>query len=265
MTGDRVPKTYRTQDVARTRDDRRLLERMAGGDPHAREALAARFMPLAHKLARRYSGGRDTYDDVFQVACLGLLKAIDGFDVARDVAFSSYAVPTIVGELKRYFRDRTWTVRPPRDLLERALRIERATERLSERLHVAPTVNQLAEVLDLTCEDVLEGIEAARAQHGASLDAPTDEGDEARSLGDRFGDLDRGFERAEERVLAEQLSRGLCTRDREILRLRFEKDMTQAEIGAVLGVSQMQVSRLIRSALERLRAVAAHDELMALV
>ena len=259
-----MPKTYESRDVSRTRRDRWLLERMANGDPHAREALAERFMPLAHKLARRYSGGRDTYDDVFQVACLGLLKAIDGFDVSRDVAFSSYAVPTIVGELKRYFRDRTWTVRPPRDLLERALRIERASERLSEKLHHAPTVSQLAELLDLSCEEVLEGLEAARAQHGASLDAPIDQGDEARSLGDRFGGHDSGFDRAEERVLAEQLSRGLSGRDREILRLRFQEDMTQAEIGLVLGVSQMQVSRLIRSALERLRAVASHDELMAL-
>ncbi len=112
---------------------------------------------------------------------------------------------------------------------------------------------------------VLEGLEAARAQHGASLDAPIDQGDEARSLGDRFGISDTGFERAEERVLAEQLSRGLSARDREILRLRFEEDLTQAEIGMLLGVSQMQVSRLIRSALERLRAVAAHDEVIALV
>ena len=260
-----MPKSYQLQDHPRTRHDRRLLERMEAGDPHAREALVERFLPLAHKLARRYSGGRDTYDDVFQVACLGLLKAIDGFDVRRDVAFSSYAVPTIVGELKRYFRDRTWAVRPPRDLLERALRIERATEQLSERRHQAPTVSQLALLLNLTCEQVLEGLEAARAQHGASLDAPIDHGDEARPLSDRFGDFDAGFERVEERVLAEQLSRGLCKRDREILRLRFDHDLTQAEIGAVLGVSQMQVSRLIRSALERLRAVAAHDEEMALV
>ncbi len=257
--------TYQIPDASRAKRDRELLARMAAGDTHAREELAERFMPLARKLARRYSCGHDTYDDVFQVACIGLLKAIDGFDVGRDVAFSSYAVPTIVGELKRYFRDRTWTVRPPRDLLERALRIERGSERLSERLHQAPTVKQLAELLDLTCEEVLEGLEAARAQHGASLDAPIDQGDEARSLGDRFGELDSGFDRADERVLAEQLSRGLSARDREILRLRFEEDLTQAEIGLVLGVSQMQVSRLIRSALERLRAVAAHDELMALV
>ena len=249
----------------RAKHDRQLLERMAQGDPHAREVLAERFMPLARKLARRYSCGHDTYDDVFQVACIGLLKAIDGFDVSRECAFSSYAVPTIVGELKRYFRDRTWTVRPPRDLLERALRIERAIERQSEKLHATPTVRQLAESLNLSCEEVLEGLEAARAQHGASLDAPYDRGEETRTLGDLFGDCDSGFERVEQRVLAEQLSRGLAPRDREILRLRFEEDMTQSEIGALLGVSQMQVSRLIRSALERLRAVAAHDDALALV
>ena len=256
--------TYNPPDASRARHDRWLLERMANGDPHAREALAERFMPLARKLARRYSCGQDTYDDIFQVACIGLLKAIDGFDVQREVAFSSYAVPTIVGELKRYFRDRTWAVRPPRDLLERALRIERASERLSERLHHAPTVSQLAEQLGLTGEEVLEGLEASRAQHGASLDAPFDRGEETRTLGDLFGDADDGYDRAEERVLAQQLGRGLSSRDREILRLRFEEDLTQSEIGSLLGVSQMQVSRLIRSALERLRAVAAHDERMAL-
>lgn len=260
-----MTRTYRPPDASRARHDRWLLERMADGDAQAREALAERFMPLARKLARRYSCGHDTYDDVFQVACIGLLKAIDGFDLRREVAFSSYAVPTIVGELKRYFRDRTWTVRPPRDLLERALRIERASERLSEKLHHAPTVGQLAEQLDLTCEEVLEGLEAARAQQGASLDAPFHGGEETRTLGDLFGDDDDGFDRAEERVLAQQLGRGLPQRDRELLRLRFEEDMTQSEIGRLLGVSQMQVSRLIRSALERLRAVAAHDDRMALV
>ena len=257
--------TVHPPNAARAQHDRWLLQRMADGDPHARDALAERFMPLARKLAHRYSCGHDTYDDVFQVACIGLLKAIDGFDVEREVAFSSYAVPTIVGELKRYFRDRTWTVRPPRDLLERALRIERAGERLSEKLHHAPTVAQLADALDLTAEEVLEGLEAGRAQHGASLDSPFDRGDETRTLGDLFGDVDGGFDRAEERVLTEQLSRGLCERDREILRLRFEEDLTQSEIGGLLGVSQMQVSRLIRSAIERLRAVAAHDEQIALV
>ena len=260
-----MQKTFRSQDMPRMRHDRWLLERMANGDPHAREELAERFLPLAHKLARRYSGGRDTYDDVFQVASLGLLKAIDGFDVARDVAFSSYAVPTIVGELKRYFRDRTWTVRPPRDLLERALRIERASERLSERLHQAPTVNQLAEVLSLTCEEVLEGLEAARAQHGASLDAPIDQGDEARTLATASATTTTATT-APRSACSPSSSAAACrARDREILRLRFEEDMTQAEIGRALGVSQMQVSRLIRSALERLRAVAAHDELLALV
>jgi RNA polymerase sigma-B factor len=250
-------------NAERIRHDRRLLERLAAGDPHARDALVERFLPLAHTLARRYWSGRDTYDDVYQVACLGLLKAIDGFDVGRNVAFSSYAVPTIVGELKRYFRDKTWAVRPPRDLLERALRIERAVTTLSERLQHAPTVGQLAEHLNLSDEEVLEGMEAARAQRGTSLDAPTDRvGEESRPLADLFGGCDGGFERAEERTYLGQLARGLSDRDREILRLRFEEDLTQAEIGALLGVSQMQISRLIRAALERLRAVAEHDELL---
>ncbi|MGH2943251.1 MAG: SigB/SigF/SigG family RNA polymerase sigma factor [Solirubrobacteraceae bacterium] len=249
--------------MARTRHDRWLLDRMAAGDPHAREVLVERFLPLARKLARRYAG-QDTYDDVLQVACLGLLKAIDGFDPQRSVAFTSYAVPTIVGELKRYFRDRTWAVRPPRSLLERALRIELATERMSESLHRAPSVDELASELTLTCEEVLEGLEAARAQHGTSLDATLDSDGEQWSRADLLGDVDAGFARAEDRVLVRQLSRALTERDHDILRLRFEQDMTQGEIGAQLGVSQMQVSRLIRGALDRLRVVAEHHEAMAL-
>jgi RNA polymerase sigma-B factor len=260
-----VPQPPRQPDVERIRHDRWLLERMAAGDVHARDALVERFLPLAHTLARRYWSGRDTYDDVYQVACLGLLKAIDGFDVDRKVAFSSYAVPTIVGELKRYFRDKTWAVRPPRDLLERALRVERAATQLGERLQRAPTVGQLAEHLEMTHEEVLEGMEAGRAQRGASLDAPMDRvGEESRPLADLFGGCDEGFERAEERTFLGQLARGLTERDKEVLRLRFEEDLTQAEIGELLGVSQMQISRLIRAALERLRAVAEHDESLAL-
>ncbi len=251
--------------TAGTRPDRWLADRMADGDPHARELLVERSLPLAKTLARRYASNSETYEDVFQVACVGLLKAVDGYDTGRGCAFSTYAVPTIVGELKRYFRDRTWTVRPPRDLLERALRVERATETLRERQHTAPTVRQIAEHLQISQADTLEGILAACAQRGTSLDAAVAGADEARTLADAFGTVDEGFAHAEERILVGQLGRGLTEHDREILRLRFKDDLTQTEIGARLGISQMQVSRLIRRALERLRAVAEHDSRLAAV
>jgi len=243
----------------RSRHDQWLLRRLQDGDMRAREELVERFMPLARKLARRYAGSSESFDDILQVACVGLLKAIDGFDMDRGIAFSSYAVPTIVGELKRHFRDRSWSVRPPRDLLERSLRVDRAAERLSEALHRAPTVTELAADLDLDDEQVLEALEARGAYRAASFDAPLDRGEDTATLADVVGHGENGFGAAEDRVYLRQLSRVLSARDREILRMRFDQDMTQAEIGAVLGVSQMQVSRLIRAALEKMRTAADHD------
>ncbi len=251
---------HHNADRARTRHDEWLLRRMAEGDDRARDELAERFLPLAHTLARRYSHSAETYDDVFQVACVGMLKAIDGFDVGRGNAFSSYAVPTIVGELKRYFRDRTWMVRPPRDLLERALRVERAVEVLREELCRGPTVGEIADHLGLTLEDALEGIEAGRAQRATSFDAAGDGGDEPQSPSHWMGVPDSGYADAERRILISQLGRGLRPDELELLHLRFVEDLTQSEIGKLLGVSQMQVSRLVRRALERLREVAQHDD-----
>jgi RNA polymerase sigma-B factor len=248
---------------SRARVDRRLFARRDAGDPRARTELIERFLPLARALARRYERAGEPLEDLVQVASLGLVKAIDGYDGARGVAFSSYAVPTIVGELKRYFRDRTWTVRPPRDLQELTLRVDRTAESLSAYLDRAPTVAELAVAVDATDEDVLEALQARDAYRGLSLQAPAGGQDTQTALQDTLGANDDGYAQAETRILLDGLLAALPARSREVLRLRFEHDLTQAEIGALLGVSQMQISRIIRQAIEQVRHVAELHERMA--
>ena len=240
-----------------------LFARAHAGDAHARELLTERYLPLARRLARRYQRSEEPLDDLEQVASLALLKAIDRFDASRDVAFSSFAVPTILGEVKRHFRDRTWSVRVPRDLQELALRVDRTAAELSLDKHRAPTVTELAEALDTTEEQVLEALRAAGAYHAGSLDAPRpgrpDADAPGESLADSLGVREDGFERAEERATLAPMLAHISSRERLVLVLRFGEDMTQAEIGERIGVSQMQVSRLIRQALIRLRAGLAES------
>lgn len=228
-------------------------------DPAAREALVERFLPLARQLARRYQRAEEPLDDLIQVASLGLVKAIDRFDADRDVAFSSYAVPTILGEIKRHFRDRTWSVRVPRDLQELSLKVDRAVVAMARDLQRQPTVEEIAEKLAVTTEQVLEAMEASGAYRATSLSAPR--GDEqGDTLGDTMGAEEHGYNLAESRATLDRLLQTVTPREREVLRLRFEEDMTQAEIGERIGVSQMQVSRLIRQAVARLRAAARADQ-----
>jgi RNA polymerase sigma-B factor len=243
---------------ARAREDAALFERyLADHDPAARAALIERFVPLARQLAYRYHRTEEPYDDLVQVACVGLVKAIDRFDASRGVAFSSYAVPTILGELKRHFRDRTWSVRVPRDLQEHALRIDRAVATLSRRQHRSPSVGEIAEEVGLSEEQVLEALEASGAYRATSFDAPRGAEEQAgETLADSVGHEEQGFARAEDRATLDQLLSTIGERDREVLRLRFAEDMTQAEIGERIGVSQMQVSRIIRQSIARLRAAA---------
>jgi RNA polymerase sigma-B factor len=241
--------------------DADLFARARAGDTSAREQLAERYLPLARRLARRYQRSEEPLEDLVQVASLGLLKAIDRFDAGRDVAFSSFAVPTILGELKRHFRDRTWSVRVPRDLQELALRVDRAVAELSLGKRRAPTVAELAEALDVDEEQVLEALRAAGAYHAGSLDAPrpgrAGVDTSGESLADALGEEEEGFKRAEERATLAPLLAHVSSRERLVLTLRFGEDLTQAEIGERIGVSQMQVSRLIRQALIRLRASLA--------
>jgi RNA polymerase sigma-B factor len=257
---NRSPLLGERAEDSRARIDRRLFVRRDAGDPRARNELIERFLPLARSLARRYERRGEPLEDLVQVASLALVKAIDGYDFARGVAFSSYAVPTIVGELKRYFRDRSWAVRPPRDLQELALRVDRAAENLSTQLDRAPTVAELAAAVEATDEDVLEALQAHGAYRGLSLQAPTGDQEQQTLLQDTLGVSDDGYARVEARVLLDGLLAGLSTRSREVLRLRFEQDLMQAEIGARLGVSQMQISRIIRHAIDQLRHVAEHQE-----
>jgi RNA polymerase sigma-B factor len=259
VRGAYPPRTDLSDDrLARAREDRRLLVRLhQHGDPAAREALVDRFLPLARQLARRYQHGGEHLDDLIQVASLGLLKAIDRFDPARETAFSSFAVPTILGELKRHFRDKGWSVRVPRDLQELAVRVERVSDELSRELGRAPSVAEIAERIGTTAEQVLEAREASAAYRAVSLDRPRDDEEEGDAgMADTFGVEDPGFGVAEDAATVERLMRVLTDREREVLRLRFAEDLTQSEIGERVGVSQMHVSRLIRHAVAQLREAA---------
>jgi RNA polymerase sigma-B factor len=228
-----------------------------GGDPGARDALVEEFLPLARHLARRYGREHAQAEDLFQVASLGLLKAIDRFDPALGNAFSSFATPTILGEIKRYFRDRSWTVRVPRDLQERALAVTRAADELETELGRAPTAAEVAERTATSIEDVLEARVAATARHGLSLDRPArDEDDPGATIGARLGVHDPELARAEDAATLQRLLAPLDERERTILRLRFHEDLTQAEIAEQLGISQMHVSRLIRRSIDRMRVLA---------
>src|SRR3954462_4113215 len=242
----------------RTREDRELfLRHQRDRDPAAREQLVQRFMPLARQLARRYQRADEPLEDLVQVAALGLIKAIDRFSPEREVAFSSYAVLTILGELKRHFRDRTWAVRVPRDLQELSLKVDRAVGEMSRQSHRQPSVDELAQRLDVSEEEVLEALQASSAYRATSFDAPRAGGeDEGDVLADAVGDEDLGFGLAEDRATLDKLLLSIGPREREVLRLRFVEDMTQAEIGERIGVSQMQISRLIRQSLARLREAA---------
>jgi RNA polymerase sigma-B factor len=237
----------------RQRDDQHLMHRHKGGDARARDELIERYMPLARSLALRYRRASEPLDDLVQVASVGLVKAVDRWDPDRGLAFSSYAVPTILGEIRRYFRDATWDVRPARDLQELCLSVEEARETLWGELGRSPTVADLAGLLDRSQEEVVEALQATEGRSVRSLDAPVheEEGDSA-SAGDLLGSDDAEFERVEAGITIERMTGILDDRAREILRLRFQEDLLQSEIAERVGCSQMHVSRIIRSSLERL-------------
>jgi RNA polymerase sigma-B factor len=239
--------------LSRTANEELFVQWQQHGERGARDELVRRFVPLARKLARRYNGAREPFDDLLQVACLGLVKAVDRYDLERGTAFSSFAVPTILGELKRYFRDLGWAVHVPRGAQELAVKVEEAQQRLSTRTGRAPTVPELAQYLEVDVADVLDALETARAHHASSLDAPHDDGEgESGSVVDSFGFEDPELLRADERVTVGEAARQLSQREREVLRLRFIDDLTQTQIAERVGVSQMQISRILRRAVARL-------------
>jgi RNA polymerase sigma-B factor len=247
--------TLAPERARRQRDDQRLMHRHQRGDNRAREELIERYMPLARSLALRYRRASEPLDDLVQVASMGLVKAVDRWDPDRGLAFSSYAVPTILGEIRRYFRDATWDVRPARDLQELCLAVEEAREKLWANLGRSPTVGDLAERLNRSPEEIVEALQATEGRSVRSLDAPVreDEGD-AASAGDMIGSPDPEFARVEAGITIERMTGILDDRAREILRLRFGEDLLQSEIAERVGCSQMHVSRIIRASLERLYA-----------
>ena len=261
--GDATPQQSPSQSP-NTREDRRLLIRYhEEGDTAAREELVERFLPLARQLARRYQRQNEPLDDLMQVASMGLVKAIDRFDPSRGTAFSTYAVPTILGELKRYFRDSGWAVHVPRGMQERVMKLDQASQDLHRRLGRSPSASELAAELELTSEEVLEAMEAASAYDAISLEEQRSESSDSQepTYADSLGTEEERYELVEYGATIAPTMKALSERERLILHLRFVEDLTQSEIADRIGVSQMHVSRLIRRALARLRAVAREREL----
>ncbi len=206
-------------------------------------------------MASRYQGKGEASEDLFQVACLGLVNAVDRFDPEKGSPFVAFAAPTILGELRRHFRDRAKTIRLPRGLQELSMRIETATEALEAELGHAPNVAEVATATGLDEDEVLEAIEAATSVRGVrSLDSSVDVGgDDAETLGARLGELDSGYEQVEDWTTVSELLHVLSEQEREALSLRLIEELSQSEIGRRIGCSQMQVSRILRRALSRLR------------
>lgn len=230
-----------------------LLRRYAiSRDPAVRDELVRRLMPLARSLALRYRGTSESVEDLCQVAYLGLVKAVDGFDPRRGRSFTTYAVPTILGELRRHFRDRVWNLRLPRSLQERTATVDEAMGELGDELGRAPTVSEVAERAQLEVEEVLEAMAAGEARRTLSLDMPRTHEEESDPVIETIGASDRSYDAVEAQIAAPEAK--LDDRELLVLRLRFGANETQYEIGTRLGVSQMQVSRIMRGALRKLLA-----------
>ncbi|HEX2104495.1 MAG TPA: SigB/SigF/SigG family RNA polymerase sigma factor [Solirubrobacteraceae bacterium] len=236
---------------------RELLRRWhEDGDRAARQEVAESLLPLARSLARHYAGKGEPLEDLEQVASVGLLNAIDRFDMSRDVRFATFAVPTIAGELKRHFRDRGWMLRVPRDIQELSARVTRCRETLTREHGRSPTVGEVASALGESDERILDALRAADAYRTMSLDEPL-AGAESGGVLDAIGGEDDGFARAEERAMLDIGLETLAPREREVVRLRYYEGMTQREIARAIGVSQMHVSRLIRRSVDSMRETIA--------
>ncbi|MDQ1372873.1 MAG: polymerase sigma-B factor [Actinomycetota bacterium] len=247
----------------RTRQDRNharalfavLVDPAVDADQHqrVRDELVEMHLPLVEYLARRFRNRGEPLDDLIQVATIGLIKSVDRFDLERGVEFSTYATPTIVGEIKRHFRDKGWAIRVPRRLQELKLALTKATQELSQRNGRSPTVSELAAHLKMTDEEVLEGLESANAYSAVSLDAPDGGDDDSPAVADSLGIMDDALEGVEYRESLKPLLEKLPPREKRILLLRFFGNMTQSQIAQELGISQMHVSRLLARTLAQLR------------
>jgi RNA polymerase sigma-B factor len=237
-------------------EDSALLNRyLATNDLVARDELVRNWLPLIRTLARRYSYTSEPLEDLCQVGAMALVKAIERYDPDAGSSFKAYAVPTIVGELRRHFRDTGWAVHIPRSLQERARKVGNALNALSARLGRSPTIAEIAESSGLSREEVIEGLEVRMAYDAAPLDAPGQSPDD-EGLSARLGAEDDELERVEDHELLERTMRSLPERERLLVHLRFSEDLSQSEIARQVGVSQMHVSRLLRRAVGRMRAAA---------
>jgi RNA polymerase sigma-B factor len=239
-----------------------LLERWhEDGDAEARDEMLRRYLPLARRLAARYANPHEPMEDLIQVASVGLLGAIDRFDPARGVRFPAFAVPTILGELKRYFRNTGWSAHVPRGAQEMALRVERAVRQMTAKTGRHPRVEEVAEYLEVSQEDVLTGLDAGTAHYAVSLDAPLSsaEDEDPDTLGDSLGGVDESYDLVETSMSLSAAVGKLPHLERKALVLRLERDLKQTEIAELLGCSQMQVSRLLRRAAARLREMTDPD------
>jgi RNA polymerase sigma-B factor len=250
-------------DRARARELFERLGSLPPGSPEReqiRGQLVELHLPLVEYLARRFRNRGEWLDDLTQVATIGLIKSIDRFDLERGVEFSTYATPTIVGEIKRHFRDKGWAVRVPRRLQELKLSLTKAIGELAQREGRAPTVSELAAHLQMSEEDVLEGLESANAYSTVSLDAPDSGDEDAPAVADSLGIVDEALEGVEYRESLKPLLERLPPREKKILLLRFFGNLTQSQIAAELGISQMHVSRLLARTLTQLRDGLTNDE-----
>jgi RNA polymerase sigma-B factor len=247
-----------TREVGAAVTEDELWDRIgADGDQRARAQLVELYMPVARRMASRYAGVSEPYDDLLQVASLGLLNAIDRYDPARGIPFAGFARPTIHGELKRYFRDKVWSVRVPRSVHDRMADVEKATEALTLELHRPPSTEELAAEVGLDPGEVLEVLEARHNRRPISLDAPPiGAEDEEASGGEWIGRPDGNFELVEDRLTVDAALPALDPGESEVLRLRFAEELPQTEIALRIGCSQMQVSRLLRRSLDKLREAA---------
>jgi RNA polymerase sigma-B factor len=256
LTADAERAARASHDRARARGLFAELAGLAEEDPQrqrVRDELVEMHLPLVEYLARRFRNRGEPLDDLIQVATIGLIKSVDRFDLERGVEFSTYATPTIVGEIKRHFRDKGWAIRVPRRLQELKLSLAKATSELSQKNGRAPTVAELATHLAISEEEVLEGLESANAYSAVSLDAPDTGDDDSPAVADSLGTTDDSLEGVEYRESLKPLLEKLPPREKKILLLRFFGNMTQSQIAAELGISQMHVSRLLARTLAQLR------------
>jgi RNA polymerase sigma-B factor len=245
------------RDAAHNRGSAALFGRYrATRDPALRAEIVTRHLPLAASLARSFDTSRVAFDDLMQVASIGLIKAVERYDPAYGTAFSTFAVPTIRGEIQRYFRDHTWGVRPPRDLQERALALVRASDQIRAEVGRTPTAAELADRVGASVEEVLEGLYASQARDGDPIEQPAVDHDDGLPHRDSFGVEDSGYDRVDSAVTAQALMTQLTVVERRVLHLRFSQDLTQDAVGQLLGCSQMQVSRIQRAAMAKLAQIA---------